>query len=97
MASCAKYSDFWSGDDRRARLTDKILKTIAVFDGHALNKPAFALAGKFRGVILNRIDTNTLCKKLSVLRIRPLDIERFIPHLGLGLWRWAKRFAFFTW
>lgn len=80
---------------------DTILKTIAVFDVYGLNGPALALAREFRDVISNRVDANVLDKKLSTSpmqphysSMQPLYIERFIPHLGFGLWRWVKRVAF---
>jgi FkbM family methyltransferase len=69
---------------------DEILKTIAVFDLYSLDAPARALLAQFRDVIEDRVDPDALMKCLP--RVRPFAFERFIPHLGLGLWRRAKRF-----
>jgi FkbM family methyltransferase len=66
-----------------------ILKTIAIFDVYGLFGPAVALARGFRDVISKRIDADALHKKLTISpRIRAL--ERYLPHLGLGLWTRAK-------
>jgi hypothetical protein len=72
---------------------DTILKTIAVFDVYALYGPATALVQEFRDVISDRIDAKALYNKLLAFPTPSLAIERFIPHLGLGLWTRAKRLA----
>jgi FkbM family methyltransferase len=68
---------------------DEILKTIAIFDLYSLRGPARALLTRFRDVIDCRVDAAALLECL------PPDqgyaFERFIPHLGLGLWSGAKR------
>lgn len=66
-----------------------ILKTIAIFDVYGLVGPAVALIRAFRDVIATRIDPDTLSKKLTVSP-RVATLERYLPHLGLGLWTRAK-------
>jgi FkbM family methyltransferase len=70
-------------------LASTILKMIALFDLYGLLGPAIALAREFQDVISPRIDTNALCKKLS-LSPRIAGVQKFLPHLGLGLWNRAK-------
>jgi FkbM family methyltransferase len=69
---------------------DEILKMIVIFDLYSLNSPARALLTRFRDVVERRVDAAALMKCL--LPMRSLAFERFIPHLGLGLWSGAKRF-----
>jgi len=74
---------------------DAILKTIALLDVYALKAPAITLVREFRDVISSRLDPNTVYKKLIVSDPIPsLVIDRYLPHLGLGLWTRAKRFAY---
>jgi FkbM family methyltransferase len=66
-----------------------ILKTIAIFDVYGLVGPAAALTRAFHEVISERIDAERLYKKLTVAP-RIGMIERYLPHLGHGLWTHAK-------
>ncbi len=66
-----------------------ILKLIVIFDVYGLVGPATALVREFQSVISPRIDTNALCKKL-ILSSRIAAIQKYLPHLGLGLWTRAK-------
>ena len=70
---------------------DAILKTIAIFDVYALHGPAIALLQQFRQLISRRIDPDILHERLTPLPPRLPGIERFLPHLGLGLWTGVKR------
>lgn len=69
---------------------DDILKMVAIFDLYALNGPARALITGFCDLIEHRIDVADLLRRL--IRPRRYGFERFIPHLGLGLWSRARRF-----
>jgi FkbM family methyltransferase len=66
-----------------------VLKTIAIFDVYGLVGPAVALTRAFRDVISVHIDADMLCKKLTMAP-RIGTLERYLPHLGLGLWTRAK-------
>jgi FkbM family methyltransferase len=71
---------------------DEILKMIAIFDLYCLSGPARALLTRFQDVVERRIDTAALLKCLLQDRLSAgYAFERFIPHLGLGLWSGAKR------
>lgn len=86
---------------------DAILKTIAVFDLYSLNGPARALLTRFQELIEHRVDTGLLMKSLDAIRkdfsihngsltkpaagVRSYGFEKFLPHLGLGLWSGVKR------
>ncbi len=72
-----------------APTADVVLKTVAVFDIYGLSGPAIAVAEKFRHVFAARIDADALLKKLSISP-RAATLERYLPHLGLGLWTRAK-------
>lgn len=67
---------------------DTILKVIAIFDVYALVGPAAAITLEFRDLIARRIDADSLYQK--VMLSRRLGIERYLPHLGLGLWSAIK-------
>lgn len=67
---------------------DTILKVIAIFDVYALVGPAAAITLEFRDLIAKRIDADALYRK--VMLSRRLRIERYLPHLGLGLWSAIK-------
>jgi FkbM family methyltransferase len=68
---------------------DAILKTIAIFDLYALVAPAAALVREYRGLIARRLDPDALYQ--TIMLSQPLMIERYLPHLGLGLWTMTKR------
>ena len=75
---------------------DTILKTIAIFDVYALPGPAIALLRQFREPVSRRIDAESLHERL-MLSLPPTKsmaaIQRFLPHLGLGLWTGVRRLA----
>ena len=79
-------------DDPRDRepASGTILKTIAIFDVYGLVGPAVALTREFRHVISERIDVDMLSRKLTISP-RIAAFERYLPHLGLGLWSRAKK------
>jgi hypothetical protein len=68
---------------------DAILKTIAVFDVYGLVAPAAALVREYRALIARRLDPDAL-HQMTMLS-QPLRIERYLPHLSLGLWTMTKR------
>jgi FkbM family methyltransferase len=70
---------------------DAVLKTIAIFDVYALVGPAVALLQEFSDLISQRIDPELIHKRLMLPPPRAAGIERFLPHLGLGLWTGIKR------
>lgn len=67
---------------------DAVLKTIAIFDLYALAPPAAALVQEYRGLIARRLDPDALYQ--AIMLSRPLTVERYLPHLGLGLWTTIK-------
>lgn len=68
---------------------DAILKMIAIFDLYTLIAPAAALVQEYRGLIASRLDPEALYQ--AIMLSQPLMIERYLPHLGLGLWTMIKR------
>jgi hypothetical protein len=49
-----------------------------------------ALTREFRDVIAELINVDTLHKKLT-MSPRIATFERYLPHLGLGLWSRARK------
>lgn len=70
---------------------DAILKTIAIFDVYALVAPAAALVKEYRELISRRVDPDALYEK--VMLSQSSGMEKYLPHLGLGLWTGMRRFA----
>lgn len=70
---------------------DAILKTIAIFDVYALAGPAAALVKEYRELLSRRIDPDALYEK--VMLSQGSGMEKYLPHLGLGLWTGIQRFA----
>lgn len=70
---------------------DAILKMIAIFDVYALVWPAAALVKEYRGLLSRRIDPDALYDK--VMLSQSSGMEKYLPHLGLGLWTGIRRFA----
>ena len=63
---------------------DTILKTIIILDLYCMNAAALELVAAFRDDLAPRIDTDRLTRALRSPSRRP---PRFLPSLGLGLWR----------
>lgn len=70
---------------------DAILKTIAIFDVYALVAPAAALVKEYRELLSRRIDPDALYEK--VMLSEGSGMEKYLPHLGLGLWTGIQRLA----
>lgn len=70
---------------------DAILKMIAIFDLYALVWPAAALVREYRELLSRRIDPDALYEK--VMLSQTSGLEKYLPHLGLGLWTAMRRFA----
>lgn len=77
---------------------DAILKLIAVFDVYDLAGAATGLLNKFSETLADRIDVPELRNRLipppRPPRLPSTALDRFLPHLGLGIWTGVKRRIF---